>query len=227
MVNASVLRLKYLNVYPFGIVRIVKENVKMPNRNYIAYVERLTTNLSTFFRILIFLHFGSFFSKYFIFSRFYISCDVCDLWFHGKCVGIKPDEGDDMPAFICQECSRNQNGTIQPMIKPLTNRDVQRAKDVVDLLEKHKMSWPFRRAVDFNSHPKYLRIVQDPMGKKKNKKFFRRFSYMFWNKIYFLFRFEHDQIKNDRTAVSLFSRIYERRFINFQQREKVFSARIG
>lgn len=37
-------------------------------------------------------------------SLFMIRCDCCANWFHGTCVGIKPEEGDTIGDYFCQSC---------------------------------------------------------------------------------------------------------------------------
>ncbi|CAH8575435.1 unnamed protein product [Heterobilharzia americana] len=41
-------------------------------------------------------------------ERFMICCDLCDEWYHGDCVGIKPEEGKRMEKneieFVCDSC---------------------------------------------------------------------------------------------------------------------------
>lgn len=37
-------------------------------------------------------------------TRFYIGCDLCSNWFHGKCVGISPSMARNMPGYTCTEC---------------------------------------------------------------------------------------------------------------------------
>ena len=35
---------------------------------------------------------------------FYIACDLCENWYHGKCVGITEEQGDYVTEYVCAEC---------------------------------------------------------------------------------------------------------------------------
>jgi len=37
----------------------------------------------------------------------YISCDVCDEWFHGKCIGLSPKQVAAVDQFVCETCEAN------------------------------------------------------------------------------------------------------------------------
>lgn len=47
-------------------------------------------------------------------NRFMICCDICEDWFHGKCVNITKAMGVEMEArgaeWVCPECVKNQSG---------------------------------------------------------------------------------------------------------------------
>jgi hypothetical protein len=34
---------------------------------------------------------------------FMIACDQCEVWFHGRCVGVR--EGDAVRTWFCQRCT--------------------------------------------------------------------------------------------------------------------------
>jgi hypothetical protein len=34
-----------------------------------------------------------------------VQCDYCKDWFHPECVGISPDEAENIPVYTCQECT--------------------------------------------------------------------------------------------------------------------------
>ncbi|KAJ1288686.1 hypothetical protein BS78_02G107000 [Paspalum vaginatum] len=38
-------------------------------------------------------------------SEFWIACDICERWFHGKCVRITPARADQIKHYKCPECS--------------------------------------------------------------------------------------------------------------------------
>lgn len=42
-------------------------------------------------------------------SQFYICCDKCQDWFHGRCVGILQSEADFIDEYICPNCQRNSS----------------------------------------------------------------------------------------------------------------------
>ncbi|KAJ3298009.1 Calcium-transporting ATPase 10, plasma membrane-type [Borealophlyctis nickersoniae] len=37
-------------------------------------------------------------------DRFFIACDVCDLWYHGDCVGVAQKQVADMDTYTCPAC---------------------------------------------------------------------------------------------------------------------------
>ena len=40
-------------------------------------------------------------------GRFYVSCSVCTKWYHGSCVGVRPDNVPNQISFVCPSCSSN------------------------------------------------------------------------------------------------------------------------
>lgn len=55
-------------------------------------------------------------------SQFYICCDKCQDWFHGKCVGILQSEADFIDEYICPNCQKNSSINFANM-KELRNQD--------------------------------------------------------------------------------------------------------
>ena len=39
---------------------------------------------------------------------FWIGCDVCQKWFHGKCVKITPARAEHIKQYKCPSCSSNK-----------------------------------------------------------------------------------------------------------------------
>lgn len=95
-------------------------------------------------------------------SQFYVGCDRCQDWFHGKCVGISQKEADTMDVYLCPKCQ--QQDKEDPLTsKVLTNADYEHLKRLVKSLQSHKMAWPFLEPVDPNEVPDYYTVIKDPM----------------------------------------------------------------
>uniref|UniRef100_A0ACD6A7K3 Uncharacterized protein n=1 Tax=Avena sativa TaxID=4498 RepID=A0ACD6A7K3_AVESA len=41
-------------------------------------------------------------------SEFWIGCDICERWFHGKCVRITPAKADHIKHYKCPDCSSSK-----------------------------------------------------------------------------------------------------------------------
>ncbi|KAH0460102.1 hypothetical protein IEQ34_010765 [Dendrobium chrysotoxum] len=41
-------------------------------------------------------------------DEFWICCDVCEKWFHGKCVKITPARAEHIKQYKCPSCSSNK-----------------------------------------------------------------------------------------------------------------------
>ena len=39
-------------------------------------------------------------------GSFMLCCDICDEWFHGKCVGISESSGSKLERYICKTCKK-------------------------------------------------------------------------------------------------------------------------
>ncbi|KAI9332273.1 hypothetical protein DFJ73DRAFT_630383, partial [Zopfochytrium polystomum] len=39
-------------------------------------------------------------------ETFYIQCDQCDEWFHGKCAEVKEDDVDGLALWFCNPCTQ-------------------------------------------------------------------------------------------------------------------------
>lgn len=38
-------------------------------------------------------------------DEFWIGCDICERWFHGKCVKITPAKAENIKQYKCPSCS--------------------------------------------------------------------------------------------------------------------------
>lgn len=60
----------------------------------------------------------------------WISCDLCELWFHQRCVGVTAKEASEMETFACPTCRRRQtmdNGNL-PTTTQLTKETLFKAQ---------------------------------------------------------------------------------------------------
>ncbi|EJD74858.1 CBR-NURF-1 protein [Loa loa] len=44
-------------------------------------------------------------------KKFYVGCDLCYQWFHGKCVGISEKKSKKMTNWVCADCAKEQKGS--------------------------------------------------------------------------------------------------------------------
>ncbi|KAK7791905.1 hypothetical protein R5R35_005426 [Gryllus longicercus] len=95
-------------------------------------------------------------------SQFYICCDRCQDWFHGRCVGILQSEADNIDEYICPNCQRNSNINFANM-KNLNNKDFDGLRKLIKQLQTHKSAWPFMEPVDPNEAPDYYKVIKEPM----------------------------------------------------------------
>ncbi|XP_049831961.1 nucleosome-remodeling factor subunit NURF301 isoform X2 [Schistocerca gregaria] len=95
-------------------------------------------------------------------SQFYICCDRCQDWFHGRCVGILQSEADNIDEYICPNCQRNSNINFANM-KNLNSKDFEGLRKLIKQLQAHKSAWPFMEPVDPNEAPDYYKVIKEPM----------------------------------------------------------------
>ncbi|VIO94057.1 PHD-finger family protein [Brugia malayi] len=44
-------------------------------------------------------------------KKFYVGCDLCYQWFHGKCVGISERKSKKMTSWLCADCAKEQKSS--------------------------------------------------------------------------------------------------------------------
>ena len=67
---------------------------------------------------------------FFVSNRFYIGCERCSDWFHGRCVAILQTEADKIDEYLCPNCDPNSKLNL-PAGKELNQDDVEHIKRVV------------------------------------------------------------------------------------------------
>lgn len=70
-------------------------------------------------------HFGS--------CRFYIGCDRCQNWYHGRCVGILQSEAELIDEYVCPQCQSTEDAMT--VLTPLTEKDYEGLKRVLRSLQ--------------------------------------------------------------------------------------------
>ncbi|XP_023813717.1 LOW QUALITY PROTEIN: nucleosome-remodeling factor subunit BPTF-like [Oryzias latipes] len=94
-------------------------------------------------------------------SKFYIGCDLCSNWFHGRCVGILQSEANHIDLYVCPQCQSTEDAMT--VLSPLTDKDYEGLKRILRSLQSHKMAWPFLEPVDPHDAPDYYRVIKEPM----------------------------------------------------------------
>ncbi|XP_046937536.1 nucleosome-remodeling factor subunit BPTF isoform X8 [Lynx rufus] len=94
-------------------------------------------------------------------SKFYIGCDRCQNWYHGRCVGILQSEAELIDEYVCPQCQSTEDAMT--VLTPLTEKDYEGLKRVLRSLQAHKMAWPFLEPVDPNDAPDYYGVIKEPM----------------------------------------------------------------
>ncbi|XP_068889030.1 nucleosome-remodeling factor subunit BPTF isoform X11 [Aphelocoma coerulescens] len=94
-------------------------------------------------------------------SKFYIGCDRCQNWYHGRCVGILQSEADLIDEYVCPQCQSTEDAMT--VLSPLTDKDYEGLRRVLRSLQAHKMAWPFLEPVDPNDAPDYYGVIKEPM----------------------------------------------------------------
>lgn len=65
--------------------------------------------------------------------RFYIGCDRCQNWYHGRCVGILQSEADLIDEYVCPQCQSTEDAMT--VLSPLTDKDYEGLKRVLRSLQ--------------------------------------------------------------------------------------------
>jgi len=95
-------------------------------------------------------------------SQFYIGCEKCEDWFHGRCVGILQSEAENIEEYVCPRCEPNSRLNY-PNLKKLNGKDHELIKKTFKTIQNNRNSQPFKEPVNPNVNPKYYEIVKEPM----------------------------------------------------------------
>ncbi|VDM60264.1 unnamed protein product [Angiostrongylus costaricensis] len=104
-------------------------------------------------------------------SRFYVGCESCKDWFHPRCVGITKEEAEAMAEYMCPTCVEAQiaHGYESTSSSASGNRATLCRADyaliwrLLECVNDHEMSCPFRQPVSLEEFPNYLDVVKNPI----------------------------------------------------------------
>merc|ERR1719305_718460 len=95
-------------------------------------------------------------------SQFYIGCERCSDWFHGRCVGILQAEAKDIDEYVCPKCDPHSKQNY-PNLKKLNRADHELIRKTFKAIKQNRHSQQFMEPVDQRENPKYYEIVKEPM----------------------------------------------------------------
>lgn len=98
-------------------------------------------------------------------SQFYIGCEKCEDWFHGRCVGILQAEAENIEEYVCPKCEPNSRLNFANL-KELNSQDRELITKTFKSIQSNRYSNPFKEPVDPKGHPKYYEVVKEPMDLK-------------------------------------------------------------
>jgi len=67
------------------------------------------------------------------FPRFYIGCDRCQNWYHGRCVGILQSEANHIDEYVCPQCQSTEDAMT--VFTPLTEKDYEGLRRILRSLQ--------------------------------------------------------------------------------------------
>lgn len=73
--------------------------------------------------------------------RFYIGCDRCQNWYHGRCVGILQSEANHIDEYVCPQCQSTEDAMT--VFAPLTDKDFEGLRRTLRSLQVEKCAFFF------------------------------------------------------------------------------------
>jgi len=102
-------------------------------------------------------------------SQFYIGCENCEDWFHGRCIGVLQAEAENIEEYVCPNCDPNSKLNFVNL-KKLNSQDYELIRKLFRSIQSNRNSNPFKEPIDTKSNPKYYEIVKEPMDLKMIEK---------------------------------------------------------
>ncbi len=67
-------------------------------------------------------------------SQFYICCDRCQDWFHGRCVGVLQSEADSIDEYVCPNCQSDSQINFANL-KQLDSKDIENLRKLLKSIQ--------------------------------------------------------------------------------------------
>ncbi len=67
-------------------------------------------------------------------SQFYICCDRCQDWFHGRCVGVLQSEADSIDEYVCPNCQSDSQINFANL-KQLESKDIENLRKLLKSIQ--------------------------------------------------------------------------------------------
>ena len=101
-------------------------------------------------------------------SKFYIGCDECGDWLHGACVGINPDDAQNIDSYFCPRCKKDDQSFEEKdasLSFRLEDEHFELLMELMSVLMSHTHSWPFVEPSTDVEYPGYSSMVPNPICK--------------------------------------------------------------
>jgi len=95
-------------------------------------------------------------------SQFYVQCEKCEIWLHGRCIGLLSKEAEKIEVYLCPDCDSTSTINYANQ-KKLDSNDYELLKKLLRSIQQHKNAWPFLRPVDERQVPDYYQVIKEPM----------------------------------------------------------------
>ena len=66
-------------------------------------------------------------------AKFYVACDECDDWFHGKCVNVTELEAEQIDVYVCDACTLKGHRRTRYKSDSEESESVTRGNDIISV----------------------------------------------------------------------------------------------
>ncbi|RWS08344.1 nucleosome-remodeling factor subunit NURF301-like protein, partial [Dinothrombium tinctorium] len=74
-------------------------------------------------------------------NKYYVCCDLCERWFHGRCVGLLQKEAQELPEYQCPQCAPNSflNSTNLKKLNKLELKSMMQILNVIAVRQNREI----------------------------------------------------------------------------------------